>query len=154
MVMFGDILPFLEDNADLGPATRTKMLAILQDEQKRAILLLEMAITGKIFVQTTYNLEGDGPLVLECFEKLEAVNRSIQVKHFPNMNAVVARLTNGKPPHAAQQLQQYAENCVQPGFDYYLNRFSGHLGLTVSAFRQHDCSIQVKLVTFVLMPHL
>ena len=32
LVMFGDILPFLEDNSDLGPATRTKMLAILQKQ--------------------------------------------------------------------------------------------------------------------------
>lgn len=97
-----------------------------------------MAVTvdaGKIFVQTTYNLEGDGPLVLDCFEKLEAVNRSIQVKHFPNTNAIIALVTKNKPPHVAQQWQQYAENCVQAGFDYYQNRFNGHLGLTVSAFK-------------------
>ena len=65
LVMFGDILPFLEDSSDLGPATCTKMLAILQNQQKKAALMVEMAITvdaGKIFVQTTYNLEGNEPL--------------------------------------------------------------------------------------------
>ena len=114
------------------------MLATLQDEEKRVALLVEMAImvdAGKIFVQTTHNLEGDGTLVLDCFEKLEAVNRSIQVKHFPNTNAIIALVTKSKPPHVAQQWQQYAQNCVQPGFDYYQNRFNGHFGLTVSAFK-------------------
>lgn len=42
--------------------------------------MVEMAITiyaGKIFVQTTYNYEGDSPLVLDCFEKLEAISQSV-----------------------------------------------------------------------------
>ena len=86
--------------------------------------MVEMAITvdaGKIFVQTTYNLEGDGPLILNCFEKLEAVSQSIQVRHYPNTKAIIAHLTSGtgQPPHMAQQWLQYGESCVQPGFEYY-----------------------------------
>ena len=42
--LFGDIHPFLQVHSDLGPATRTKMLSILQDPTKRILLQLEMAI--------------------------------------------------------------------------------------------------------------
>ena len=111
-----------------------------QNQQKKAALMVEMATTvdaGNIFVQTTYNLEGDEPLLLDCFEKLEAVSKSIQVKHYPNTKAVIAHLTNGpgQPPHMAQQWLQYAQSCVQPGFEYYQDRFTGSLGLTVVAFK-------------------
>ena len=139
-VMFGDILLFLEDNSDLGPATHTKTLPILHNPQKKAALMLEMAITvdaGKIFVQTTNNLEGNRLLVLDCFEKLEAVSKSIQVKYYPNTKALIACLTSGpgQPPHMAQQWLQYAQSCMQPGFEYYQDRFTGSLGLMVAAFK-------------------
>ena len=64
MEMFGDILLFLEANLTWGSNIHQNV-AILQDEQKRVIPLLEMAIS---------NLDGDGSLVLECFEKLEAID--------------------------------------------------------------------------------
>ena len=32
--LFGDILPFLEENPDLSPSTSKKLLAILRDAQK------------------------------------------------------------------------------------------------------------------------
>ena len=86
LLMFGDVELFVENNLDLGQATRSRMLAILQNQQKKAAPMVEMAIlidVGKIFVQTTYNLEGDSPLILDCFEKLEAVSRSIQMKQYP-----------------------------------------------------------------------
>ena len=62
---YGDVKPFLEESNDLGPATRKKMLNVLQNPQKNALLQLELAITmdaGLPFVQATYSLEGDGPL--------------------------------------------------------------------------------------------
>ena len=62
---------------------------------------------GKVFVQMTYNLERDGPLVLQCYEKLQNDTRSIQVKHYPNTDAVILRLTNGQPPHTVLQWKQY-----------------------------------------------
>ena len=34
MEMYGDVLPFLEENEDIGWATRRKMLDILCDQQK------------------------------------------------------------------------------------------------------------------------
>lgn len=61
---FGDVKPFLEENDDIGPS---KMLDVLQNPQKAALLQIELAITidaGLPFVQATYYLEGDGPLVV------------------------------------------------------------------------------------------
>ena len=70
--LFGDVEPFLVENDDLGPKTRTGMLSILQDPTKKASLMVEMAAVvdaGREF-KTTYNVKGDGPLVLECYERI------------------------------------------------------------------------------------
>ena len=61
----GDVQPFLEAIEDAGLATRKKMLGILNDSAKKSLLMLELAATvdaGLPLVQTTYTLEGDGPL--------------------------------------------------------------------------------------------
>ena len=39
-------------------------------------------------MKATYNLEGDGPLALGCYEKIIVVRNSIQVRHWPNTAAV------------------------------------------------------------------
>lgn len=44
---------------------------------------------GKPFVTTTYDLEGDGPLVFTCYEKIQAIVASIEVGNTPNLDAVV-----------------------------------------------------------------
>ena len=136
--LFGDVQPFLEENSDIGPANRSKMLAILQNSQKKPYLLVELVIvvdSGRHFVQATYNLEGDGPLVLKCYEQLEVVAQSIRVQHFPNTDAVIERLFSGQPAHVIQQWRTYAESCVQHGFDYFNDRFIGVLSSTVAAFK-------------------
>ena len=43
MELFGDVEPFLVENDDLGPKTRTQMLSIFQDPTKKASLMVEMA---------------------------------------------------------------------------------------------------------------
>ena len=136
--LFGDIQPFLEENGDLGPATRSKMLSILLDPCKKIHLKLEMAAVvdaGRQFVQTTYKLEANGPLVFHCYELIEATFHSIQVRHFPNTTAVIRELSVGQPSHIGQQWKQYAEGCVQPGFDYFISRFRGELSGTLAAFK-------------------
>ena len=67
MEMYGDVPPFLEENEEVGLATWRKMLDILHDQQKQALLQIELAATidgGLPLVQTTYRVEGDGPLAL------------------------------------------------------------------------------------------
>ena len=68
LLQFGDVKPFLEENEDLGPATQQKLLGILTDPQKYALLKIELAAVvdcGEPFVKATYALEGDGAVALE-----------------------------------------------------------------------------------------
>ena len=59
---------------------------------------------GRLFLKTTNDLEGDGPLVACCCqETLETILRSIQVGHYPNTDAVIAQLFPGPAPHVVQQ---------------------------------------------------
>lgn len=55
MNLFGDLQPFLEDTS-VSPATRGKLLAILQNPQEKAHLMVELAVTidaGMPFVKAT-----------------------------------------------------------------------------------------------------
>ena len=138
MEVFGDIQPFFEENTNFGPATRSKMLSILHDPSKKTYLMLEMAAVvdaGRQFVQTTYNLEGNGPLVLQCYEQIGVIFQSIQVCHFLNTDAVITQLSSGLPSHIGPQWRLYAESCVRPGFDYFTSRFNGELSATLAAFK-------------------
>ena len=114
------------------------MLSILQDPTKNILLQLEMAVVvdaGKQFVQATYDLEGHGTLVLQCYELIEAIFNFIRVRHFPNMDAIIHKYCTGQPSHIPTQWKQHAINCVQPGFDYFSSKFHGELGETLAAFK-------------------
>ena len=90
-VQFGDVVPFLRRD-DLGStATTAKLLTFFTDPQKKAQLKVELAAVidwGRPFVTATYSLEGDGPLVLECYEKIETVRTAIRTAHTPNLDAI------------------------------------------------------------------
>jgi len=45
-------------------------------------------------LEATYSLEGDGPLVVDAYEKIETVRAAIRAGHTPNVNAVARRLFN------------------------------------------------------------
>ncbi len=128
MVQFGDILPFFERNVDLGPAPRCKVLAILQDARRSALLKIELAAVvdyGEPFVKGTYILEGDGPLVFTCYEEVQVIVNAIHVKNIPNVRAVAESIS----PIASvkQQLLTHARNCVKPGLYYFQKQLQrGH----------------------------
>ena len=55
-----DFQPFLEEQAELSPTTRFKLLQILADPLRNAHLQIELAAiidAGEPFVKATYNLE-------------------------------------------------------------------------------------------------
>ena len=59
MLYYGDILPFLEDNPDLSPATTMKLKSILSSSKKSSLLQVELASlidAGEAFVKTTYTM--------------------------------------------------------------------------------------------------
>ena len=110
---FGDISTFLTRN-NLPPATSAQLLAILHDPVKCRKLKIELAITVNAmqpFVQTTYYLEGDGPLALVAYEQISMLYSVISTKHFPNAN-VAARELSGGDQGREQQLIAYAKACV------------------------------------------
>ena len=78
MVQFGDVARFVEEakDAKVCPQLPPQLQAILSDPQRLMSLKLELAATidvGEHFVKATYFLEGDGPLIFACYEKLSAV---------------------------------------------------------------------------------
>ena len=45
MTQFGDVVPFLDRNQDIGPSLRQKLLDILKDDQSLRLLKIELAAT-------------------------------------------------------------------------------------------------------------
>ena len=91
-VLFGDVEPFLRENEHVSSATRAKLLEFFDDPQKLFLLKLELAIIvnlGAYFVKATYALEGDGLLVLVCYDRILKIRAAIQSAHYPNVQAVV-----------------------------------------------------------------
>ena len=84
MIQFGEIEPFLNQNTDLGPSSRPRLLAILTNPEKLKHLKLELASVidlGEFFVKATYNLEGDGQLAFTCYEEVQNIIAAIRVAH-------------------------------------------------------------------------
>ena len=57
----------------IPPATKSKILSFFTDNEKKSKLKMELAIAidhGQNFVKATYDLEGDGPLILCCLKLL------------------------------------------------------------------------------------
>ena len=85
IVQFGDVERLVEEAKDTKVCP--KLLPhpqALSDPQRLMNLKLELVATidvGENFVKATYFLEGDGPLVFACYEKLSAVSlKSVQLQ--------------------------------------------------------------------------
>ena len=72
---------------------------------------------GIHFVKATYELKGDGPLALTCYEVITALSEAINPAHYLNTRAVVRQLT--ADPAKQQILLQFASACVQPGLKHF-----------------------------------
>ena len=122
MVYFGDIEPFLEENEDIGPSLRPKLLAFFHTSQTKSKLQIEIAATvdwGEPFVKACYDLEGDGPLAFECYERVDRVLASIATENIPNVRATAEKLTRQPPSHPHhEQWVTYARSSVKDGLDY------------------------------------
>ena len=90
---------------------------------------------GEHFVKATYFLEGGGPLVFSCYEKLQAVAEACKAQHFPNVRAVVAAIVTEDPNQRAAALEQRAKACVQPAIQCVLRKFNVDLNDAVTAFK-------------------
>ena len=118
---FGDVLPFLEENVNLSLATRQNLLDIFENRQDLQDLCLELAAivdAGIHFVQSTYSLKGDGPLIFSCYEHLSAVAQAVGVGHYPCTLAVAREIANGDAALQAKLIDQ-AKACIQPGLNFF-----------------------------------
>ena len=88
MLQFGNIEHFLLRNVDLGPSLQTKLLSIITDTNSLSHLQAAVIDVGKNFVKATYNLEGDGALVLQCYEEITKIRAALHPGHYPNMSAL------------------------------------------------------------------
>ena len=114
---FGDVSNLLEDD-DISRANASKLRTILTDTSKTRKLKMELAATVDCmepFVKATYNLEGDGFLALEVYERLSALYISVRSKHNPNVTAVAKKEARGNSA-CEKQLLDYADVCVKPAF--------------------------------------
>jgi len=123
--LFGDVQTFIQRNDDSATVTHSKLLTFFNDPQKKALLKAELAVVvdfGVHFVQTTYLLEGDGPLVFRCYEAISALTAAINLAHYPNLNATARELSGGNPV-TQQQFEAYGKSCVEPAIQYYREKF-------------------------------
>jgi len=139
MLSFGDVEPFLLENEDIGKSLRPKLLAHFSDCQTKSKLQVEMAATvdwGEPFVKACYELEGDGPLALTCYEVIERVRQSVRTENIPNVRAISQKLTRQPRSHPFhEQWVTYARDCVQGGIDYFSRQLSTSLKVSLDIFK-------------------
>ena len=75
-----------------------------------------------INLQKLFNLEGDGPLAVDCYEAVDRILAGLRTEHIPNVRAI-AQLISGKPPAdpSHEAWITYARSCVQPGLQTSVN---------------------------------
>ena len=135
--LFGDVKPFFELNTNVSLATHGKLLTMLNDQQQKPYLMVELAVTidaGMPFVKATYNLEGDGPLALSCYETISALNVSARQASYPNFQPVAIQVSEGNA-QLEQQLIQHTKSCVQPGHNYYFHQLTASMKEPLAAFK-------------------
>ena len=145
---FGYVEPFLRENEEICPANRQHLLEIFDDPQTCQDLRVELAAivdAGVHFVKATYYLEGDGPLIFSCYEKLSAVARAVAVDSYTNTVAVAREIANGNAALCSQLIAR-AKACIQPGLQFYQQKFSGQFYENVRAFKAAClcCPVQVQ----------
>ena len=140
MVQFGDVARFVEEakDAKVCPQLPPQLQAILSEPQRPMNLKLELAATidvGEHFVKATYFLEGDGPLVFTCYEKLSAVSQFCQAPCFPSVRAIATAIAEEDPCQNATALERSAKACAEPAMTWFLIKFKVDLYDVVVAFK-------------------
>ena len=140
MEQFGDVQRFIDDmvREKVAPQTSRQLADFFADVNKVISLKLELAAlidVGEVFVKATYVLEGDGPLVLSCFETLQGVCNACQNVHLPNVHAVAVAIVDADPAQNVAALEQEAKRSVQPAIEWFLRKFNVELHNTLSTFK-------------------
>ena len=136
------------ENDHLAPATTGQLLDIFNDASDAKDLELELAALtdgGSHFVTATYYLEGDGPLIFSCYERLASVSHSVAVDAYPNLEGVASRQANGNLV-LCNQLVTRTKQCITPGLRFFQRKFSQEFHDLVRAFKSARlcCPVQVQ----------
>ena len=110
----------------------------LSDQESQINLQLQLVAivdVGHHFVTATYYLEGGGPLVFSCYEKLQAVAEACRVPHFSNVCAVSTATPTEDPTQNVATLEQRARARVDPAIQWFLQKFNVQLYDLVEAFK-------------------
>ena len=103
--------------------------------KKRCKAELAVVVDFRVhFVQTTYLLEGDGPLVFCCYEAISALTAAVNLAHYPTLNAIARELSGGNPV-TQQQFEAYGKSCVEHAIQYYGERLNSSMKAPLEAFK-------------------
>ena len=86
--------------------------------QTLKVELAAVVDAGKPFVEATYQLESDIPMVLECFDIISSLSVACKMEHYPNVQAVVASIANGKS-EVQLKWMKHARECIKPAIKYF-----------------------------------
>ena len=103
---------------------------------------------GKHFVKATYFLEGDGPLLFSCYEKLSAVSQFCQTPCFPNVRAIATAIAEEDPCQNVTALKRSAKACVEPAITWFLRKFNVDLYDVVVVFKAARLFCPVRIQGF------
>ena len=135
---FGDIEPFLRSADDFSGNTRARLLEYFDNPVKLQSLKVELAAivdAGKPFVEATYKLESDGPVVLECFDIISSLSVTTKMEHYPNLHAVVESIARGKND-AQLKWMRHARQCIKPAIKYFEEHLKADLmDIPLKAFK-------------------
>ena len=124
----------------LGKALSIVLHFVSEDfEIKQRLIRLQLLAKSlttetRRFVKATYKLEGDGPLVLQCYEVIDTVRATIKAANTPNILAVAEKLSGGVA-HNKKSMIDHAQRCVQPAIDYFNGKLSSTLQRPLEAFK-------------------
>lgn len=93
-----------------------------------------MVDVGVHFVNATYYLEEDGPLIFTFFERLWDVSHAVTVGHYPCTLAIAREIASGDTA-LQNRLVTQARDCVQPGLNFFQQKFNVQFLTNVRAFK-------------------
>ena len=81
-----------------------------------------------------YKLEGDKPLVFQCYKNVSVLTASVNIANFSNLNAVAKELSADNAM-IEQQLTVYRKICINPAVQYYQQRLKDSMRIPLQAFK-------------------
>jgi len=132
MVQFGDLARYMEEAKDAKVCLQIlpQLQEILSDPQQHMLLKLELATiidVGEHSVKAMYFLEGDGPLIFSCYEKVSTVNQASQAPHYLIVHAIVTAIAREDPGQNVAALERRAKACVEPAITSFRRKFNVNL---------------------------